>query len=160
MRDGRLIRRKTRTAQMLAEVSTVQEATHIADMAHAAHTYAKRAKLGREAQTRAATIRFQAERKMQHPHILPLFDSGEADPRGPRPLCSPPGTSSGARSTGFSRRRAPRPATCSIWVMGSSGPRIPMRWPSWWTGSTRCRAGRSAQQGLDDLAEAADTLFG
>ena len=50
-------------ARMLAEVSTVQEATDIADVAHAAHAYAKRAKLGREAQTRAASIRFQAERK-------------------------------------------------------------------------------------------------
>ena len=50
-------------ARMLAEVSTIQEATDIADVAHAAHAYAKRAKLGREAQTRAASIRFQAERK-------------------------------------------------------------------------------------------------
>ena len=70
-------------ARMLAEVSTVQEATEIADVAHAAHAYAKRAKLGREAQTRAASIRFQAERKAGEFLGEMEFDVGGRPKTGP-----------------------------------------------------------------------------
>lgn len=49
---------------MLAEVKTVQDAANLADYAEAARVYARKAKLGREAEDSALTIRVQAEARM------------------------------------------------------------------------------------------------
>ena len=47
----------------LAEARTLEEVTHIRDIAEAARTYARAAKLGLEAQNHATEIKLRAERK-------------------------------------------------------------------------------------------------
>lgn len=49
--------------QALAAASTLEEVKQIHDMAQAAQTYARAAKLGLEAQNHAAEIKLRAERK-------------------------------------------------------------------------------------------------
>lgn len=50
-------------AHMLAEAKSLEEVKHIVDIAEAARTYAKAAKLGLEAQNHAAELKLRAERK-------------------------------------------------------------------------------------------------
>lgn len=53
-----------RAAQLLAEVRTLPDAKHVISLAAAAETYAREAKLGREAENSAMEVRLKAERKM------------------------------------------------------------------------------------------------
>ena len=50
-------------AHMLAEAKSLDEIKHIVDIAEAARTYARAAKLGLEAQNHAAELKLRAERK-------------------------------------------------------------------------------------------------
>lgn len=52
-----------KATQMLAEAKSLDEVKHIMDIAEAARTYARAAKLGLEAQNHAAEIKLRAERK-------------------------------------------------------------------------------------------------
>src|SRR5262245_36337336 len=63
MSENALIKLK-RATQMLSECRSPQDAKRIADLAAAAGEYAKRAKLGEQAQTYAAEIRIDALARM------------------------------------------------------------------------------------------------
>lgn len=63
----------------LAEARTLDEVTHIRDMAEAARTYARAAKLGLEAQNHAAEIKLRAERKAGE--LLADLERGKTGPK-------------------------------------------------------------------------------
>ena len=62
MVDGALAK-LTRASKMLAEAKTLDDVLKIKDLAQAAETYARAAKLGLEAQNNAAEVTLRAERK-------------------------------------------------------------------------------------------------
>ena len=64
----------------LAEARTLEEVSHIRDIAEAARTYARAAKLGLEAQNHATEIKLRAERKAGE--LLGELDRGKPNPNG------------------------------------------------------------------------------
>jgi hypothetical protein len=69
-----------KATQMLAEAKSLDEVKHIMDIAEAARTYARAAKLGLEAQNHAAEIKLRAERKAGE--ILAQMERGAGPGRG------------------------------------------------------------------------------